>query len=86
MKTAGSATVLFQANGVKIGAPTRGFDSKQLARRWIGSIVDDHKLANRVSLRVNRSKTSFKKHGTVSRYDDCCYSYHERKSLIYEGW
>jgi hypothetical protein len=36
-------------------------------------------------LRVNRLKTSFKKRWTVPRYDDCRYSNHERKSLMYKN-
>jgi hypothetical protein len=69
---------------VKIGAPTCGLDGEQLARRLIGSIVDDHKLANWVSLRINRRETSFKERWAVPRYDDCRYSYHEHTSLVYQ--
>jgi hypothetical protein len=85
MKTAGPAGVLLQANEVEICAATGGLAGEELARRLIGSIVDDHKLSDWVSLRVNRLKTLFKKRWTVPRYDDCRYSNHERKSLIYKS-
>src|SRR5580704_516606 len=85
MEAPGAASVFLQANWVEIGAATLGLASKELARRLIGSIVDDHKLSDWVSLRVNRLETSFKKRWTVSRYDDCRYSNHERKSLIYKS-
>jgi hypothetical protein len=68
---------------VEIGAATRNFAGEKLARRLIGSIVEDHKLADWVSLRVNRLETSFKKRWAVPRYDDCRYTYHERMSLNY---
>ena len=70
---------------MEISAATRDLAGEELARRLIGSIVDDHKLADRVSLRVNRLETSFKKRWTVPCYDDCRYSNHERKSLIYKS-
>jgi hypothetical protein len=82
MKTAGAASVLIQANDVEICAATGGLAGEELACRLIGSIVDDDKLADWVSLCVNRLETSFKKRWTVPRYDDCCYSNHERESLI----
>ena len=85
MKAAGAAGIFLQANEVEICAATRGLAGEELARRLIGSIVDDHKLADWVSLRVNRLKTSFKKRRTVPRDDDCRYSNHERKSLIYKS-
>jgi hypothetical protein len=83
MKAPGAASVLLQANRVEISAAARGFAREELARRLIGSIVDDYKLSDWVSLRVNRLKTPFKKRWTVPRYDDCRYSNHERESLIY---
>jgi hypothetical protein len=70
---------------VEISAATRGLAGQELARRLIGSIVDDHKLSDWVSLRVNRLKASFKKCWTVPCYDDCRYSNHERKPLIYKS-
>ena len=59
----------------------RRLDGQQLPRPLIGSIVDDHKLTSRVSLRINRGETSFEQRRTVPRYDDCGYSYHEGTSL-----
>ncbi len=85
VKAAGAASVFFQANWVEISAATRSLAGEEFPGRLIGSVVDDHKLADRVSLRVNRLETSFKKRWTVPRYDDCHYSNHERKSLIYKG-
>jgi hypothetical protein len=70
---------------VEIDAATCRFAGEKLARRLIGSIVDDHKLADRVSLRVNRLETSFKERWPVPRYDDYSYSNHERKSSIYKS-
>jgi hypothetical protein len=85
MEAAGAASVFLQANWVEISAAARRLAGEEFPRRLIGSVVDDHKLADWVSLRVNRLETSFKKRWTVPRYDDCHYSNHERKSLIYKS-
>src|ERR1700722_1053305 len=85
VKAAGAAGVFLQPNCVELRAAACRFASEKLARRLIRSIVEDHQLANRVRLRVNRLKTSFKKRWTVPCYDDCRHSDHERKSLIYES-
>jgi hypothetical protein len=71
---------------VKRAVATRRLDGEQIPRRLIRSIVDDHKLAGRVSLRINRGKTSFEQRWTVPRYDDCSYSYHEGTSLTHESF
>ena len=70
---------------MELAAAACRFAGEKLARRLIRSIVEDHQLADRVSLRVNRLETSFKERWTVPRYDDCRYSNHERKSLIYKS-
>ena len=59
---------------MKRAVATRSLDCEQVARRLVGSIVDDHKLARRVSLQIKRVKTPFKKRRTIPRYDDCGYS------------
>jgi hypothetical protein len=61
----------------------RSLKCEQVTRRLVGSIVDDHKLTRRVSLRIKRIKTPFKQRRTIPRYDDCGYSYHEGTSLTY---
>ena len=43
-------------------------------------------MTSRVSLRIERGKTSFEERWTVPRYDDCGYSYHEGASLTYENF
>ena len=84
MKAAGAASILFQSNCVKVSNTVRSLGREQLARRLIRSIVDHHELADWVSLRVNRSKTSFKERWAVSRYNDCRHTDHERRSLNYK--
>jgi hypothetical protein len=85
MEPAGAARIFLQANKVEISAAARRFAGENVLGGFIGSIVDDDKLADRVSLGVNRLKASFKERRTVSRYDDCRYSNQERKSLIYKS-
>ena len=46
MKAAGAACILFQTNWVERIAAPRSLGREQLARRLVGSIVDDHKLAS----------------------------------------
>ena len=70
---------------MEVGAATRGLAGEELARRLIGSIVEDHKLADWVSLSLNRLEASFKERWPVPRYDDCRYSNHERKTLTYKS-
>ena len=84
VKAAGAAGVLFQANWVKRAIAMRRLGGQQSPRPLIGSVVDDHKVARRESLRINRGETSFEQRRTVPRYDDCGYSYHEGASLTYE--
>jgi hypothetical protein len=69
---------------VEISAAACNLAGEKHARRLIRSIVDDHQLADWVSLRVNRLETPFKQRWTVSRYDDSRYSNHERTSLNYK--
>ena len=85
VESASAAGIFFQPNQVEIAAATRGFTGEKLAGWFIGSIVDDHKLADGVSLCVNRLEASFKKRWSVPRHDDCSHSNHERKPLIYKG-
>jgi hypothetical protein len=71
---------------VKRTVAALGLECEQVPRRLIRSIVDDHKLTSRVSLRIKRRKASFEERWTVPRYDDCGYSYHEGTPLTYESF
>ena len=72
---------------VEVEAAEVGFDQKRLDRidKHFARYVDDHKLADWVSLCVNRLEASLKERWPVPCYDDCRYIYHERKSSIYKS-
>ena len=58
VKAARAASVLLGTNHVKGRVPTGYFRGEQLARRLIGSIVDDYEVFRGICLGVDRSKTS----------------------------
>jgi hypothetical protein len=77
VKPTGSAGVFFQLDQMKGRITTGNLRGEQLTRRLLGSIVDDHKVIGRISLRVDRGKTSLEQRRTVPCDDDCGDSYHK---------